>query len=58
MNFTPLILLSFFMQKLYVKNISFIFHLELEPLFNWNVKQLFLYLSAEYETEQNVTNFF
>ena len=26
------------------------------PLFNWNVKQLFLYLSAEYETEKNQVN--
>lgn len=27
---------------------------DLAPLFNWNVKQLFLYLTAEYETKQNV----
>jgi signal peptidase complex subunit 3 len=26
----------------------------LEPLFNWNVKQLFLYLTAEYQTKDNV----
>ena len=29
---------------------------DLEPLFNWNVKQLFLYLAAEYETENNHLN--
>ena len=27
--------------------------MDLEPLFNWNVKQLFLYLSAEYSTPKN-----
>lgn len=27
---------------------------DLEPLFNWNVKQLFLYLTAEYTTPKNV----
>ena len=27
---------------------------DLEPLFNWNVKQLFLYLTAEYVTKENV----
>lgn len=31
---------------------------DLEPLFNWNVKQLFLYLTAEYETEDNVIYIF
>lgn len=30
--------------------------LHLTPLFNWNVKQLFLYLTAEYETENNEFN--
>jgi len=29
---------------------------DLEPLFNWNVKQLFLYLTAEYETKSNKIN--
>jgi signal peptidase complex subunit 3 len=29
---------------------------DLEPLFNWNVKQLFLYLTAEYETKEHVNN--
>ena len=28
---------------------------DLEPLFNWNVKQLFLYLTAEYETKDHVS---
>jgi hypothetical protein len=27
-------------------------------LFNWNVKQLFLYLTAEYETKEHVKIFF
>ena len=31
---------------------------DLEPLFNWNVKQLFLYLTAEYETKENVKRCF
>ena len=31
------------------------FHSDLKPLFNWNVKQLFLYLTAEYKTENNVS---
>lgn len=29
---------------------------DLSSLFNWNVKQLFLYLTAEYETKQNELN--
>ena len=29
---------------------------DLESLFNWNVKQLFLYLTAEYVTKENVKN--
>ncbi|KAK7097321.1 signal peptidase complex subunit 3-like [Littorina saxatilis] len=29
---------------------------DLTPLFNWNVKQLFLYLTAEYKTADNVLN--
>ena len=32
-------------------------NVDLEPLFNWNVKQLFLYLTAEFETKQNVKFF-
>ena len=27
------------------------------PLFNWNVKQLFLYLTAEYTTTHNEVNY-
>ncbi len=34
--------------------INFDLNADLEYLFNWNVKQLFLYLTAEYETEDNV----
>jgi hypothetical protein len=29
------------------------FQADLTPLFNWNVKQLFLYLTAEYTTPHN-----
>ena len=29
---------------------------DLNPLFNWNVKQLFLYLTAEYQTPNNKLN--
>ncbi len=32
------------------------FQADLNPLFNWNVKQLFLYLTAEYETPNNKLN--
>ncbi len=28
----------------------------LNPLFNWNVKMLFLYMTAEYETDNNVSS--
>jgi signal peptidase complex subunit 3 len=35
--------------------LNFDLQADLEPLFNWNVKQLFLYLTAEYETDTNVT---
>lgn len=35
---------------------NFDLNVNLEPLFNWNVKQLFLYLTAEYSTEQNKLN--
>ena len=40
--------------------LNFDLETDLTPLFNWNVKQLFLYLTAEYKTKQNViirTNF-
>ena len=29
---------------------------DLRSVFNWNVKQLFVYVTAEYETEDNVLN--
>ncbi|XP_041079588.1 signal peptidase complex subunit 3 [Polyodon spathula] len=29
---------------------------DLRPIFDWNVKQLFLYLSADYETKSNALN--
>ena len=32
------------------------FQADLNPLFNWNVKQLFLYLTAEYQTPNNKLN--
>lgn len=34
--------------------INFDMNVDLEYLFNWNVKQLFLYLTAEYESDANV----
>jgi signal peptidase complex subunit 3 len=37
--------------------LNFDLNVDLEPLFNWNVKQLFLYLTAEYETKPNVKIF-
>ena len=36
--------------------LTFDLQADLTPLFNWNVKQLFLYLTAEYETNNNVVN--
>ena len=36
--------------------LTFDLQADLTPLFNWNVKQLFLYLSAEYETPKNSVN--
>uniref|UniRef100_T1JM89 Signal peptidase complex subunit 3 n=1 Tax=Strigamia maritima TaxID=126957 RepID=T1JM89_STRMM len=36
--------------------ITFDLHSDLGPLFNWNTKQLFLYLTAEYKTENNKLN--
>jgi len=29
---------------------------DLTPVFNWNVKQLFVYLVAEYKTKNNQVN--
>ena len=37
--------------------LTFDLKVDLEPLFNWNVKQLFLYLSAEYSTPKNKASF-
>ncbi len=34
--------------------LNFDLNADLEYLFNWNVKQLFLYLTAEYESQENV----
>nr|QBH72901.1 microsomal signal peptidase 23 kd subunit [Thermobia domestica] len=36
--------------------LTFDLHTDLTPLFNWNVKQLFLYLTAEYATPNNKLN--
>lgn len=36
--------------------LNFDVSVDFSPVFNWNVKQLFLYLVAEYETERNVCN--
>jgi len=36
--------------------ITFDLQADLNPLFNWNVKQLFLYLTAEYVTPNNAVN--
>ncbi|XP_067852198.1 signal peptidase complex subunit 3-like [Heptranchias perlo] len=37
-------------------SISFSVYVDLGPIFNWNVKLLFLYLAAEYATENNALN--
>lgn len=31
-------------------------HADVSPIFNWNVKQLFVYLIAEYSTMKNIVN--
>ena len=36
--------------------LTFDLQADLNPLFNWNVKQLFLYLTAEYQTPNNKLN--
>lgn len=36
--------------------LTFDLQTDLSSLFNWNVKELFLYLTAEYETEENELN--
>jgi len=35
--------------------VFFLTCLHLQSIFDWNVKQLFLYLSAEYSTKNNVS---
>eukprot|EP00051_Salpingoeca_urceolata_P028138 m.485214 g.485214 ORF g.485214 m.485214 type:complete len:177 (-) comp23704_c0_seq1:35-565(-) len=37
-------------------NVTFDLNADLTSVFNWNTKQLFLYVMAEYETEKNVFN--
>ncbi|XP_078086872.1 signal peptidase complex subunit 3-like isoform X1 [Mustelus asterias] len=37
-------------------SVHFSIYVDLGPVFNWNVKQLFLYLAAEYATEKNTLN--
>jgi len=36
--------------------ITFDLFTDLGPIYNWNVKQLFLYLTAEYETKEHALN--
>ncbi|KAM4809211.1 signal peptidase complex subunit 3 [Rhinophrynus dorsalis] len=36
--------------------ITFDINADLQPIFDWNVKQLFIYLSAEYATKSNALN--
>lgn len=36
--------------------VTFDLFADLRGIFNWNVKQLFLYLTAEYETKENELN--
>lgn len=38
-----------------LQSIESLICLHLENIFDWNVKQLFLYLSAEYSTKNNVS---
>jgi signal peptidase complex subunit 3 len=40
-----------------IKALLITFKADLTPLFNWNVKQLFLYLTAEYSTPNNQVTF-
>jgi signal peptidase complex subunit 3 len=35
-------------------SLNFDIQVDVSPVFNWNVKQLFLYLVAEYSTPSNV----
>ncbi|XP_039263142.1 signal peptidase complex subunit 3-like [Styela clava] len=43
-------------QKNDLGSLSFDLKADLTPVFNWNLKQLFLYLLAEYETKNNKVN--
>ena len=36
--------------------LTFDLQADLNPLFNWNAKQLFVFLTAEYETSENKLN--
>ena len=36
--------------------LTFNMQADFNPLFNWNVKELFLYLTAEYQTPNNKLN--
>ena len=51
-----LVILSRDKEIYYSGFLTFDLQADLTPLFNWNVKQLFLYLTAEYETKNNVVN--
>ncbi|XP_061679018.1 signal peptidase complex subunit 3-like [Syngnathoides biaculeatus] len=37
-------------------SVTFDLSADLQPMFDWNVKQLFLYLTAEYATKRNALN--
>ena len=53
--FNEIFLFAYIFQFYENKQVS-IFQADLNPLFNWNVKQLFLYLTAEYQTPSNELN--
>lgn len=36
--------------------VTFDLQADLTPLFNWNVKELFIFVTAEYKTETNALN--
>ena len=36
--------------------LSFDLHVDLNPAFHWNIKQLFVYVVAEYKTDKNPRN--
>eukprot|EP00545_Synedropsis_sp_CCMP1620_P012574 CAMPEP_0119009848 /NCGR_PEP_ID=MMETSP1176-20130426/4636_1 /TAXON_ID=265551 /ORGANISM="Synedropsis recta cf, Strain CCMP1620" /LENGTH=174 /DNA_ID=CAMNT_0006962427 /DNA_START=106 /DNA_END=630 /DNA_ORIENTATION=- len=37
--------------------LSFDIHADMEPAFHWNIKQLFIYVIAKYETDTNPDNY-